>query len=40
MLVMRAGEPTRALRFRGPLDDLDEAAARVLAAEEVRLREA
>ncbi|GMA79393.1 hypothetical protein GCM10025880_58100 [Methylorubrum aminovorans] len=40
VLVMRAGEPTRALRFRGPLDDLDEAAARVLAAEEVRLREA
>ncbi len=39
VLVMRTGEPTRALRFRGPLDDLDEAAARVLAAEEIRLRE-
>ena len=39
VLVMRAGEPTRALRFRGPLDDLDEAAARVLAAEEIRTRE-
>ena len=29
---------TRALRFRGPLDDLDEAAARALAAEEAGLR--
>ncbi|MCJ2030074.1 hypothetical protein MKK50_11800 [Methylobacterium sp. J-043] len=38
VLVMRAGEPTRALRFRGPLDDLDEAAARALAAEEAGLR--
>lgn len=38
VLVMRAGEPTRALRFRGPLDALDEAAARLLAQEETRLR--
>jgi hypothetical protein len=38
VLVMRAGEPTRALRFRGPLDDLDEAAARALALEEAGLR--
>ncbi|GJE69676.1 hypothetical protein [Methylorubrum podarium] len=38
VLVMRAGEPTRALRFRGPLDHLDEIAARALAQEEIRLR--
>ena len=38
VLVMRAGEPTRALRFRGPLDDLDAEAARILAEEERRLR--
>lgn len=38
VLVMRAGEPTRALRFGGALDTLDEAAARLLAHEETRLR--
>lgn len=38
VLVMRIDEPTRALRFRGPLDGLDEAAAHALAAEEIRLR--
>lgn len=38
VLVMRAGEPTRALRFRGPVDDLGADAARELAAEEARLR--
>ena len=38
VLVMRVGEPTRALRFRGPLDELDAAAARRLAEEETCLR--
>jgi hypothetical protein len=35
---MRVGEPTRALRFRGPLDDLDAVAAQALAEEEACLR--
>ncbi|MBD8908511.1 hypothetical protein [Methylorubrum zatmanii] len=38
VLVMRAGEPTRALRIAGPLDAVDEAAAASLAAEEALLR--
>lgn len=38
VLVMRVGEPTRALRFRGPLDDLGAVAAQALAEEEACLR--
>lgn len=38
VLVMRAGEPTRALRLACPLDAVDAAAARTLAVEEARLR--
>lgn len=38
VLVMRVGEPTRALRLSGQLEAVDEAAARRLAVEEARLR--
>ncbi|WP_232628250.1 hypothetical protein [Methylobacterium sp. Leaf118] len=38
VLVMRAGEPTRALRLPRPLAELSEADARVLAGEEAALR--
>ncbi|CAO4166869.1 hypothetical protein [Methylorubrum populi] len=39
VLVMRSGEPTRALRIAGSLDRIDAAAAASLAAEEARLRQ-